>query len=148
MPTVSSFARPRYNQAMSDRPVRLKRADEIMSRRVITTEGGATVAEAVRLMRQEKVTALVVERRGPEDAWGIITRADVIYKVVATGLDPATTLVHEVMTKPIVTVSPGLAIKFCLRLMQMGGVRRAAVFDGENLIGVLAHGDIVRALDL
>lgn len=133
---------------MSDRPVRLKRADELMSKRVITTDGGASVAEAVRLMRQEHVTALIVQRRGAEDAWGIVTRADVIYKVIAAGLDPAATRVHEIMTKPIVTVSPGLSIKFCLRLMQMGGVRRAAVFDGENLIGVLAHGDILRALEV
>jgi signal-transduction protein with cAMP-binding, CBS, and nucleotidyltransferase domain len=128
------------------RPLRLLRAEQVMSRRVITIEGAATVAEAVRRMREERVSSLIIERRGPEDAWGIVTRADVIRKIIMPGLDPALVRVYEVMTKPIIAVPRGLALKFCLSLMDMAGVRRAAVFDGHLLLGVLTHNDIFAAL--
>ncbi|HVY60885.1 MAG TPA: CBS domain-containing protein [Planctomycetota bacterium] len=128
------------------RPLRLLRAEQVMSPRITFIDGGATIAEAVRRMRAEHVSSLITERRGPEDAWGIITRADVIRKVIAPGLDPASLRVYEVMTKPIITVAPGLALKFCLKLMDMAGVRRAAVFDGKKLVGLLTHNDIFAAL--
>jgi CBS domain-containing protein len=118
-----------------------------MSSRVVATTGAASVAEAVRLMRAERVSTLVIDRRGPEDAWGIVSRADIIRKVVGPGLDPAAVRVHEIMTKPVVTVSPGLAVKFCLRLMDTARVRRAVVFDGHALVGVLSHADVFSALE-
>jgi CBS domain-containing protein len=128
------------------RPLRLLRAEQVMSPRLVFIDGGATIAEAVRRMRAEHVSSLITERRGPEDAWGIITRADIIRKVIVPGQDPATVRVHEVMVKPIITVAPGLALKFCLKLMEMAGVRRAAVFDGKKLVGILTHNDIFAAL--
>lgn len=128
------------------RPLRLLRAEQVMSPRLITIDGGASVAEAVLKMRAERVSSLITERRGAEDAWGIVTRADVIRRVIMPGLDPASVRIHEVMTKPIITVAPGLALKFCMKLMDMAGVRRAAVFDGKRLVGVLTHDDIFAAL--
>ena len=118
-----------------------------MSRRVVATTGCATVADAVQLMRAERVATLVLERRGHEDAWGIVSRSDIIRRVVVPGRDLEAVRVHEIMTKPVVTVSPGLAVKFCLRLMDMARVRRAVVFDGHALVGVLSHGDVFGALE-
>jgi len=58
----------------------LKAAD-IMTKDVKTISGNATVADAVAKMKAEKVSSLVVERRSQEDAWGILTRKDVVSKV-------------------------------------------------------------------
>jgi len=127
-------------------PLRLCRAEQIMSKRVVTIDGGATVSEAVRRMRQEHAACLIIERRDDQDAWGIVTRADVIHKVVTPGRDPAEVRVYEIMTKPIITVSPGLLLKFCLHLMEQARVRRVGVFDGHRLTGVLTHNDILAAL--
>jgi CBS domain-containing protein len=135
--------RPRHDV----RALRHLRAEDVMSRRVVTIDGSASVAEAVRRMREERVSTLVIDRRGPEDAWGIVSRTDIIRKVVGPGREPATVAVHEIMTKPVVTVSPGLALKFCLRLMDTARVRRAVVFDGHALLGVLSHGDVFAALE-
>jgi CBS domain-containing protein len=128
------------------RPLRLCRAEEIMSRRVVSIDGGATVAEAIRKMRAEHVSCLIIERRDVHDAWGLVTRADVIHRVVTPGRDPVDVRVYEIMTKPIITVSPGLLLKFCLRLMEQAHVRRVVVFDGHKLVGVLSHNDILAAL--
>ena len=128
------------------RPLRNLRADQVMSPEIVLIDGGATIADAVTRMRARHVSSLITERRGPEDAWGLVTRADVIRKVILPGLDPSTVRCHEIMTKPLITVAPGLQLKFCMKLMDMAGVRRAAVFDGKRLVGILTHNDIFAAL--
>ena len=86
-----------------------------------------------------------MERRNVEDAYGIITKKDVVTKVMDPGHNRrnlTSTKVHEIMTKPLVTVSPGLAIKYCARLMQRVNVTRVPVFDGKEIVGILSLTDI------
>jgi len=123
----------------------MPKAQDVMTKEVATIAGDQTVTEAVRKMRDEKVSSLVVERRGIEDAYGIITRKDVVSKVVSAGKQLDQVKVHEIMTKPLVMVSPGLELKYCARLMAMAGIRRAPVFDGKEIIGILSNTDIFNA---
>jgi CBS domain-containing protein len=125
--------------------IRFKKAADIMHKGVETIEGSATVAEALKKMRKKKVSSLVVEARSHDDAFGIITKKDIVTKVIDAGPSRrnfSTTKVYEIMGKPLVTVSPGLAIKYCARLMKMAGVTRAPVFDGKKIIGILSFTDI------
>ena len=134
---------------MSHKPladVRFAKAADVMTKDVSSIEGTATVADAIRLMRKKKVSSLFVNRRGQEDAWGIITRKDVVSKVVNPGKDPAEVRVFEIMSKPLITVSPGLALKYCARLFHSAGIRRAPVFDGKEIIGILSNTDIFNAI--
>ena len=78
----------------------LKAAD-IMTKDVATIRSSATVAQAVELMNSRGWHALIVERRHDQDAYGIITEADIVYKVIAFGKDPAKLRVHEIMSKAL-----------------------------------------------
>lgn len=125
--------------------VRMMRAQELMHKGIETIDGSATVAKAVKKMREKKVSSLIVDRRDGNDAWGIITKKDVVTKVIDPGpkrRNLSTTKVYEVMSKPLVTVSPGLAIKYCVRLMRTAGVTRVPVFDGKDIIGILSMTDV------
>ncbi|MCK4374152.1 MAG: CBS domain-containing protein [Candidatus Brocadiae bacterium] len=128
--------------------VRTLQAQQVMTKDVAFIDGDKTVADAVRQMKEAKVSSLVVNRRSQEDAWGILTRKDVVSKVIAPGKDPAGVKVFEVMTKPLVMVSPGLILKYCARLMQMAGIRRAPVFDGTEIVGLLSNTDIFNAIEV
>ena len=128
--------------------VRFAKAGDVMSKDVVCIEGMATVADAVRLMRERKVSSLFVNRRGQEDAWGIVTRKDVVNKIVDPGRDPNAVKVFEIMSKPLITVSPGLALKYCARLFNASGIRRAPVFDGKDIIGILSNTDIFNAIQV
>ena len=123
----------------------MAKAQEVMTKEVVTIDGSATVAEAVAKMRDRKVSSLVVERRAVEDAYGMLTRKDVVAKVVSPGKKLSEVKVYEIMTKPLVMVSPGLELKYCARLMAMAGIRRAPVFDGKEIIGILSNTDIFHA---
>ncbi len=128
--------------------VRFAKAQDVMTKDVVYIDGSATAADAVKLMRDKGVSSLIVEHRSQEDAYGIVTRKDVVNKVVDPGKDPLKVKVFEIMSKPLVMVSPGLALKYCARLLHHAGIRRAPVFDGKNIIGMLSNTDIFNAIQL
>jgi CBS domain-containing protein len=128
--------------------VRFATAATVMKKDIVTIDGKETVADAIKLMREKKVSSLLVKRRGQEDAWGIVTRKDVVNKIVDPGKSPKEVKVFEIMTKPLLMVSPGLALKYCARLFHNAGVRRAPVFDGKDVIGILSNTDIFNAIEL
>lgn len=119
------------------------KAKDIMTTEVVTIEPSATVAEAVALMKEKGLRALVVERSNEEDAYGIITETDIVYKVVAQGLSPQSVLVRDVMTKPCIVVNPDLSVENVARLFALTGIRRAPVIR-EQLLGIISVTDILR----
>ncbi|SNB70670.1 Predicted signal-transduction protein containing cAMP-binding and CBS domains [Thermoflexus hugenholtzii JAD2] len=119
------------------------KAKDIMTTEVVTIEPSATVAEAVALMKEKGLRALIVERTNEEDAYGIVTETDIVYKVVAQGLSPQSVLVREIMTKPCIVVNPDLSVENVARLFARTGIRRAPVIR-ERLLGVISVTDIIR----
>jgi CBS domain-containing protein len=123
-------------------------ARDVMSKNVATIDGNATVAQAVEIMKERKIRSLIVERRNEQDGYGIITYKDIAYKVIAKGLDAYNTKVHEVMTKPVIVVTPNLNIKYVARLFAHTGITRAPVIEGDRMIGIITISDILFDLRL
>ncbi|WP_088243500.1 CP12 domain-containing protein [Calothrix rhizosoleniae] len=119
----------------------LKAAD-IMTTDVATIRSSATVAEAVKLMQARGWHALIVERRYDQDAYGIITEADIVYKVIAFGKNPAKVRVYEIMSKPCIVVNPELGVEYVARLFAEYHLLRAPVIQGE-LMGIISLVDIM-----
>ncbi len=115
----------------------------IMTTDVVTIQGSATVAEAVELMKERELRDLVVEPRSEEDAYGIVTEADIVYKVAAYGKNPKDVQIHEVMTKPCIVVNPDLSVEHVARLFTNHHIRRAPVIKKE-LLGVVSVTDVIR----
>jgi CBS domain-containing protein len=118
------------------------KARDIMTNRVVTVQSLATVAEALELMRRNQVHALVVDRSGPDDAYGIIVDEDIVYNVIAEGEDPSVVQVYEVMTKPCVVVNPDLGVEYVAKLFANVGIRCAPVIQ-EKLLGIISVSDIL-----
>ncbi|OCQ99325.1 hypothetical protein BCD64_12310 [Nostoc sp. MBR 210] len=123
----------------------LKAAD-IMTKDVATIRSSATVAEAVQLMRARDWRALIVDRRHEQDAYGIISESDIVYKVIAYGKDPHKTRVYEVMTKPCIAINPDLGLEYVARLFAQHRLHRAPVIQGE-LLGIISLTDILALSD-
>jgi CBS domain-containing protein len=124
----------------------MMRAEDIMTKAVVTISGSATVADAVKLMKDKELRALIVEPRSDRDPYGMITETDIIYKVAAFGNDPKTMRVYEVMTKPCVTVSPDLGVEYVARLFANSRIRRAPVVK-DGLKGIISISDIMHKSD-
>ena len=121
----------------------MAKARDIMTADVVTVDGSATVAEAVKLMKEKGVRALIVERRDEDDAYGIVTQRDIVYSVMAERKDPTKVKVHEVMTKPLVVVNPNLDSVYVARLMAQKGLSRAPVLYEQKLQGVISVTDLI-----
>ncbi len=124
----------------------MMQAQEIMTQNVVTISGSATVAEAVKTLKEEGLRALIVERRSDSDPYGVITETDIVYKVAAFGHDPKKMRVYEIMTKPCVIVNPNLGVEYVARLFANTGIRCAPVVK-EKLLGVISINDILNKSD-
>lgn len=120
----------------------MMKASDIMTTAVVTIRGSATVAEAVKLMKEKSLRALIVQRRHDQDAYGIVTETDIVYKVTAFGKDPKKVRVYEIMTKPCVVVNPDLGVEYVARLFANTGIRRAPVIQ-DKLLGIISVTDIL-----
>ena len=115
---------------------------DIMTEEVVTIRGSATVATAVKLMKEKGLRALIVARRHDQDAYGIVTETDIVRKVVAFGRDPKKMRVWEIMTKPCIVVNPDLGVEYAARLFINTGIRCAPVIKDE-LLGIISFTDIL-----
>ncbi|NEO33042.1 MAG: CBS domain-containing protein [Symploca sp. SIO3C6] len=122
------------------------KAQDIMTKDVVTIRGSATVAEAVAKMKHHSLRALIVERRHEQDAYGMVTEADIIYKVVAYGKDTKQVRVYEIMTKPCIVLNPELGVEYVARLFANTGIRQAPVIK-EQLLGIVSVTDILTKSD-
>ncbi|MEL6494300.1 MAG: CP12 domain-containing protein [Cyanobacteria bacterium J06623_7] len=121
-------------------------ARDIMTANVAKISGSATIAEAVKIMKDKGLRALIVDRRSDSDPYGIVTETDIVYKVAAFGHDPKQMRVYEIMTKPCVVVNPDLGVEYVARLFANTRIRRAPVIEGK-LLGIVSISDILNKGD-
>ncbi len=118
------------------------KVSDIMSKKVITIRAFATVANAVKLMREHNLNALIVDRLDESDSYGIVTKTDIIYKVAAKGLDPKQVRICDIMTKPCIVVNPDLSTKSVAQLFANTGIRRAPIIR-DKLLGIISTTDLL-----
>ena len=122
------------------------RVSDVMRHELHEIDGLASVAEAVEKMESRGVSSLVIRRRTPDDAFGIITVRDIAARAMTPGKPLARTAVYEVMTKPALTINAGMNIKYAVRLLARLGLGRALVLEGEELAGLVTLRDLVVGL--
>lgn len=116
-----------------------------MSTEVFEISEDATLQAAAKRMTDARVNSLVVRPEGREEPFGIVTSSDVV-DALADGHDPSTTLVGQVASAPLVTVTPGVPVAYAARLMRRANLRHLAVFNGREVVGILSSYDIMKAI--
>jgi len=117
---------------MFDRPVRT-----VMRRRnVVTVSPDTTVHKVATLMAGKNVGAVMVV--DGEALVGIVTERDVVFRVVARGLDPATTAVADVMTPRPHTTTPDVPFGSALAVMHEKGFRHMPVIENGKPVGIVS----------
>ncbi|NNK97001.1 MAG: CBS domain-containing protein [Desulfobacterales bacterium] len=119
------------------------RAKDIMDTAIHYIDGIATVKEAAEVMRKEKVTTLIVQKRTVDDAWGLIAAQDMIRGVIIADKKAEIVHVYEIMSKPIITVTSEMDIRYVAQLMNRVGISRAPVEDCGELVGIVSHADLI-----
>ena len=116
---------------------------EIMKTEVVTVSPLATLREAMAIMSKHKVKSLVVERRDDSDAYGLLTYTAILRTIVAEEGDIDLINVYDVCSKPVITVPPGMDVRYVARLMAKHRLGRIVVLESGNMVGIITMNDIV-----
>jgi len=109
---------------------------------VITTDKDATVKDAVELMNKYEIGCLVVLENGKPV--GIITERDLLKRVLAKSKDPSNTKVMEIMSKPLLSVTPNVEIEDAAKLMIQNKIKKLPIIEKGKLLGLVTLTDILR----
>jgi CBS domain-containing protein len=121
--------------------------DVISGSKPVRIQPNATAKDALVSMIENKTDYLLVDRAGPHDAYGMVTRWDLLAGAVANGKDLAGTSVLELARKPLVVMNNlDLDVRWVARKMANEGVSKIAVFDKEAFLGFISDVDILRAV--
>jgi CBS domain-containing protein len=109
---------------------------------IISVSPEINVLEAITLMSDTNISALMVIDNGR--IAGIVTERDYVRRVARLQLVPQQTLVSEVMTRDLITVSPQDRTRFCMQLMIEKNLRHLPVLEDGKLVGLLSIRDLVK----
>ena len=112
---------------------------------VTTVAPTATVSEAVRIMNQLHIGAVLVTD-AKLNLLGIFTERDVLSRIVGQGADPKTTPVQAVMTTKLVTTNRDTTVEEAMALFMDRRIRHLPVLDNGDIAGIISIGDINRCL--
>jgi CBS domain-containing protein len=119
-------------------------AYEIVSKRttpVATVSPDATVMDAAKTMSDQHIGSMVV--MSGDKIMGMFTERDVLNRVVAKSLDPAKTIIKDVMTSPVAYCKPSSKLSECRSVMTEKRIRHLPVVEDGKLLGMISSGDIM-----
>jgi CBS domain-containing protein len=111
---------------------------------IFSVEPAAAVLEAIRAMAAHHVGALLVMQGSTLS--GIVSERDYARKVILMGRSSADTPVRDIMSSPVLTVSPDDTVQRCMQIMTERRVRHLPVIEGGRVIGMVSIGDLVKAV--
>lgn len=116
---------------------------DVMDKKVFSLDANATVEDAVRMMVQNNVWSLVVERRSlPE---GVVTERDILRRCLGKGLVPSRTPVGDIASSPLITVNPDANIREAMNQMAARDVRRLFVVDKGKIVGRITQTELFQS---
>lgn len=119
--------------------------EEIMETDVHTVDCESTVKDAATVMAEEGHGCVIVIR--DRTAVGIVTERDIVHKITADAIDPSKIRVEDIMSSPLVTISPKAEIRKAAERMSLYEIRRIVVADElGRMVGLLTAGDLAEWL--
>ena len=116
---------------------------DVMQTSLHIVDGLQSVQSAIETMQRLGVSSLVIERRNEHDEYGVVTVRDIAAKVISVNRSTERTSVYEIMTKPALTISPDMNVKYAIRLLSRFGVGRALVRGADGLVGLATLRDLL-----
>jgi CBS domain-containing protein len=123
----------------------LARVSEILRGKqadVLKIDASATVFDAIKKIVEQNVGSILVTRDG--DVVGIMTERDYLRKIAIFGRTSHDTLVGEIMSSPLMYVTPETTIEEAMAIMTDRRIRHLPVVENDEVVGIVSIGDVVK----
>ena len=122
---------------------KLVRVRDVMKNEFDMVDGKMTVQDVLRTMKHIETKSLLVEKRHDDDEYGMVLLSDIAKHVLAKDRSPERVNIYEIMSKPVISVRPGMDIRYCARLFDRFGLSRAPVIEEGKVVGIISFTDMV-----
>ncbi|WP_293446335.1 CBS domain-containing protein [Persephonella sp.] len=119
---------------------------DIMSKDVYLVQPTATLKEALKIMKENDVKALIVDKQHSHDAYGIITYTSILKAIYMEEGDIDLLNVYDVAVKPAITISGEIDIKYAAKMMVNFNIKRLPVVENNEIKGIISMTDIIESL--
>ncbi|MFL5936096.1 MAG: CBS domain-containing protein [Gaiellaceae bacterium] len=109
---------------------------------VLKIDASATVFDAIKKIVEQNVGSILVTRDG--DVVGIMTERDYLRKIAIFGRTSHDTLVGEIMSSPLMYVTPETTIEEAMAIMTDRRIRHLPVVENDEVVGIVSIGDVVK----
>jgi len=117
-------------------------AQDIMSKKVVAVESNSTASDIAKLMDKNRVSSMIITK--DEKPVGIITERDMVSKIIAQNKKPSEVKTVEIMSSPLVVVSPLTPVDEVVEKMILNKIRRIVVLNGTETLGIITVTDFVK----
>jgi signal-transduction protein with cAMP-binding, CBS, and nucleotidyltransferase domain len=117
----------------------------LMKPDVVILESDETVDQATKLMKEKNSRSVLVSKRG--EVIGIVSKTDILFKVISQNGNPSKVKLREIMTCPVFAVGPGSTIKEALSVMDKHSIRQVMVHAYAAVLGVVTREDIYQSME-
>lgn len=111
---------------------------------VFSVTSDTTVYDAIKLMSEKNIGALPVVDNNQLS--GIFSERDYARKIILQNRTSQDTLISEIMTSTVITITPQDSIEHCMEMMSSKKIRHLPVIENDQLIGIISIGDVVTAI--
>jgi len=121
---------------------------EFMNTRIESIDADRSVYDAVEIMVDRRFRSLAVTFSGKLSKTsfdGVVTARDIVFKVLAKGVNPKKVKVSEIASRPIICISQETSIQEAATLMEKSNIARLYVCDGDKVVGMISMLDIMAA---
>jgi len=116
------------------------------SDKLVTISPMATVRDALKLMKSQKVRSIIVEKNTIDGAYGLVTFKNILQSIVAEDGDIDLLNVYDIAAMPAFSVSTQLNVRYAAKMMVGNSIKRLLVIDNNELKGILTMSDIIEIL--
>ena len=117
---------------------------DLNSRKIWSLKPDNRVIDSLFLMAEKNISCILIMNQ--EHLAGIFSERDYARKVVVKGKNSNETLLKEVMTDNLITISPKTGLDECMQLMTDHRIRHLPIVDNNKVVGLISIGDVVREM--
>ena len=114
--------------------------ENVLNTDILILESDNTAADATARMKEKNARSVLITHSG--EAIGLVSKTDVLFKVMAQGKNPAKIKLREIMSSPVISLSTQSTIEEALAIMDKHVVRQVIISSGPSVIGIVTRDNI------